>query len=207
MTVRVALLGCFALVLVACATPPPPPAPEVAPSEQIVLLPHADGTPSSIVVQSRNSEVVLSTPYSSVEVGAGGGLKPIAADEGSVKARYATEIQALPRRPTHFQVYFELNSTRLTRKSQPVLAEIQKEAALYPAPEVIAIGHADAIGQEKNNMQLSYRRAEVVRAALIRAGIAADRIQAVGRGTEEPLVPTPAHVPEPRNRVVVIRIR
>ena len=66
---------------------------------------------------------------------------------------------------------------------------------------------ADAIGAERNNMHLSYRRAQVVREALIRAGIGAERIQAVGRGTEEPLVHTPNHVPEPRNRVVEIRIR
>lgn len=201
-----ALLVCVTLGLAACATPPPKKPVPFAPSEQIVLLPHADGTPSSIVVETGSAEVVLSTPYSSVEV-ASDGLKPLPADEASVKARYATEIQALPRRPTHFFVYFELNSTRLTRASQPVLAEIQKQVALFPAPEVIAIGHADAIGAERNNMHLSYRRAQVVREALVRAGIIAERIQAVGRGTEEPLVPTPNHVPEPRNRVVEIRIR
>ncbi|MDD5168768.1 MAG: hypothetical protein PHN75_08120 [Syntrophales bacterium] len=51
------------------------------------------------------------------------------------------------------------------------------------------------------------KRVEVVRTVMIAAGIAGERIDAVGRGKREPLVPTEEGVAEPRNRRVEISIR
>jgi outer membrane protein OmpA-like peptidoglycan-associated protein len=64
-------------------------------------------------------------------------------------------------------------------------------------------GHADTVGAASANLALSQRRAENVVAALTqRYGIAADRLSAVGVGSDRLVVPTPDQTAEPRNRVV-----
>ena len=49
------------------------------------------------------------------------------------------------------------------------------------------IGHADRIGTEKYNLNLSQRRANAVKTYLVRQGIPAGKINAVGRGKSEPV--------------------
>ncbi len=52
---------------------------------------------------------------------------------------------------------------------------------------VHVIGHSDRIGAARANMALSNRRAGAVRDYLVQAGVPADRITAVGRGSVEPV--------------------
>lgn len=53
---------------------------------------------------------------------------------------------------------------------------------------VIAVGHTDRIGSEAYNKKLSARRAEAVKAYLVKEkGIAAERIYADGKGEAEPV--------------------
>jgi len=47
-------------------------------------------------------------------------------------------------------------------------------------------GHTDSIGGAKSNQLLSERRAEAVRARIIKAGIAAGRLNAAGYGATRP---------------------
>ncbi len=64
-------------------------------------------------------------------------------------------------------------------------------------------GHTDTVGTASENLALSQRRAEAsVQYLSAKFGISADRLQAVGMGFEELLVPTKAGVSEPRNRRV-----
>jgi outer membrane protein OmpA-like peptidoglycan-associated protein len=49
-------------------------------------------------------------------------------------------------------------------------------------------------------MRLSKRRADAVKAALVKEGIAAGNISVFAKGETEPLVPTPDGVREPQNR-------
>jgi outer membrane protein OmpA-like peptidoglycan-associated protein len=66
-------------------------------------------------------------------------------------------------------------------------------------------GHTDTVGSRELNQALSERRAAAVRNYLMqRHGIAADRLEAIGRGQEALLVPTGDNVPEPRNRRVQV---
>ena len=74
-------------------------------------------------------------------------------------------------------------------------------------PDVVVIGHTDALGSDQVNDALARQRAETVRAELIRRGVAPENIQASGRGKREPLIPTPDGIAEPRNRRVEIFVR
>jgi outer membrane protein OmpA-like peptidoglycan-associated protein len=49
------------------------------------------------------------------------------------------------------------------------------------------IGHADRIGSEKYNLNLSQRRANAVKAYLVRQGVPAGKINTEGRGESEPV--------------------
>jgi outer membrane protein OmpA-like peptidoglycan-associated protein len=73
--------------------------------------------------------------------------------------------------------------------------------------DVLVVGHTDAVGTDASNDALGQRRADVVRAALIRQGLPADAVRAISRGKRELVIPTPAGVAEARNRRVEIVVR
>jgi len=65
------------------------------------------------------------------------------------------------------------------------------------------VGHTDATGRADYNKRLSERRAQaVVNYMATRYGVARQRLDAAGVGSEDPLVSTSG--PEPRNRRVQI---
>jgi outer membrane protein OmpA-like peptidoglycan-associated protein len=75
------------------------------------------------------------------------------------------------------------------------------------SPEIVVIGHTDRVGTLEYNDKLSLKRADVVRAALVAAGVPPGQIDIAGRGEREPAVATPDEIAEPRNRRVEIMVR
>ncbi|MEJ0046594.1 MAG: OmpA family protein [Rhodospirillales bacterium] len=66
-------------------------------------------------------------------------------------------------------------------------------------------GHTDTVGNPDTNRSLSQQRAEAVTAFLVsKFGMSADKLQAVGLGSDSLIVPTPDQTPEPRNRAVKV---
>ena len=104
-------------------------------------------------------------------------------------------------------LYFEAGGNVLTQESQAALASIRKEIAERPASEVMVIGHTDRVGNAELSDKLSLTRAEGIRDLLIESGVAVDKLEAVGRGERDPLVPTADDVDEPKNRRVEINVR
>jgi hypothetical protein len=103
-----------------------------------------------------------------------------------------------------FMVFFDWDRSDLSAQATTT---IQQAAAAYKAnsgARVTAIGHTDTSGPNDYNMALSLRRANTVKAALVRAGVPAGAIDATGKGEEGLLVPTADGVREPQNRRVEI---
>jgi outer membrane protein OmpA-like peptidoglycan-associated protein len=72
----------------------------------------------------------------------------------------------------------------------------------------IVSGHTDHSGDAANNKELSARRAQVMVKELIANGVSADDIEAVGMGSEQPLVAkddTPAKKAKNRRYEVTVR--
>lgn len=66
-------------------------------------------------------------------------------------------------------------------------------------------GHTDTVGSSTYNLALSQQRADAVTQYLeSKFSIPSSRLEAVGRGEQGLLVPTPPQTPEPRNRRVQI---
>jgi len=69
---------------------------------------------------------------------------------------------------------------------------------------IVVTGHTDTVGSLAYNQRLSERRADAVKAEMVREGLNANDITTVGRNFSEPLVPTGPGVREPQNRRAVI---
>ena len=86
-------------------------------------------------------------------------------------------------------IYFDLDRATIEPGSLPILDAVAKAISERPQVKVRVEGHTDSTGSEPHNRRLSQRRAEAVAKYLEQKGIAADRLDAVGRGSGRPIAP------------------
>ena len=79
-------------------------------------------------------------------------------------------------------VFFDFNSSILKPGSYAELDRVAGVLNQYPQTLIRIEGHTDQIGDEQYNQQLSERRADAVRNALLQRGIDPARMTAVGMG-------------------------
>jgi OmpA-OmpF porin, OOP family len=200
----------FGLVVASCARAPVVPSAPVAtppPADLYVLLPGHNGAIGAITVSHGSDRQMLADPYAAVRITSDGRLEPGRVTEQEVRAVFGPALDAQPPAPASFVLYFVFGTDQLTPESSRALADVMAEVRRRPDPEIVITGHTDRVGGLTQNDALSLQRAERVRQEVLGLGIAADRVQAVGRGEREPLVPTEDEVPEPRNRRVEITVR
>ena len=183
------------LLLCGCAT-----------KASVVLLPEADGKPTAISVRHGNSEVVLDQPYASADVKTIG-VRRAQSSADDVQQRFGAALAAQPARPQTFVLYFVEGKEEFTEESKQLVATVLTEVARRPVPDVLVVGHTDAVGSDQFNDALGLRRAEFVRTALIDAGVPASDVQAISRGKRALAIQTPDGRAEPRNRRVEIIVR
>lgn len=198
-------LALLTLLLAACA------------QDRVILLPQPDGSPSAVLFQpKRGGQAILAQPYATVEssrnylselLNTPNELTTHLSDPAEVARRYKALADALPMRPKTFIVYFESGEGRLTAESEARMAEILAALKSLPAPELVITGHTDSVGSISANDQISEKRAEIIRNRLIEQGVPAKRMEAIGRGKRQLLIPTADGVPEAQNRRVEIRLK
>jgi len=175
-------------------------------TDHVVLLPGPDGRTGALSVTAASGEMVLSEPYTGVDV-AGGKVTRLSTSAAMVREAFGPLLDMQPARPRFFVVHFEAGKDVLTPASRGLLANIGAELAALPAGEAVVIGHTDRMGAREFNDRLSLQRAELVRERLVGAGVPRDAISVAGRGEREPVVVTADEVAEPRNRRVDIKLR
>jgi len=175
-------------------------------SERVVLLPSSDGRPGAVVVRDAGGEIRLDRPYAATARRVGSNETYQASPE-HVEERFGAALAAQPMRPKSYILYFEVGSNQLTAESQAEFAKLRSEVGERAAAEVMVIGHTDTVGNAQGNDALSLKRAESVRDLLVEAGVAGEKVEAVGRGERELLVPTADEIDEPKNRRVEINLR
>ncbi len=106
--------------------------------------------------------------------------------------------------PRNYVVFFGWDSAELTPEARSVVQAAAQSARESRATRIELTGHADRSGPDAYNLALSQRRAEAVKAELVRLGVAAGQIGATARGETQPLIPTADGVREPQNRRVQI---
>jgi outer membrane protein OmpA-like peptidoglycan-associated protein len=172
----------------------------------VVLLPENDGKPTAVTVTQGEKTIVLDQPYAAADV-TWRGARAFQSSAQDVQARFGAALAAQPLRADTFVLYFIEGKDELTDESRRQFDAILSEVARRPVPDVLVVGHTDAVGSHPLNDALGLQRAQAVRTALIAVGIPDADIQAISRGKRAPAVPTADGVAEPRNRRVEIIIR
>lgn len=98
-------------------------------------------------------------------------------------------------------VFFDFDSSNL---KPGAYREIDRTAGVlnrYPQTTILVEGHTDSKGAEAYNQQLSERRAQAVRDALVNRGVDARRLRVIGYGESQPISSSDA-----MNRRVELRI-
>jgi outer membrane protein OmpA-like peptidoglycan-associated protein len=178
------------------------------PRNVVVLMPDDTGTVGKADVTSAGATVTLDSGLAAV------GTKPGAAPGEVFTAKaedvsdaFAGALAATPRKPVSYIIYFLNRQTVPETSSRADLDAAVAAAKSMPNVDISVSGHADATGSDAENLNLSLRRAETVRDALVAGGVAADAIEITYHGANNPLVPSRPGVPEPRNRRVEVTIR
>jgi outer membrane protein OmpA-like peptidoglycan-associated protein len=82
---------------------------------------------------------------------------------------------------------FGVNSAELRSSFKPALQQVAQKALPGSLVSIRLEGHTSSSGTKHDNEQLSQMRADMVRQELIRYGVSADRIAAVGLGASAPV--------------------
>jgi hypothetical protein len=105
-------------------------------------------------------------------------------------------------------IFFDFNSDRIKKESDPILKELGAALARHPDWTLTIEGHTDNVGGDAYNLRLSERRAAAVRRALVeRHGIAPERLRSAGFGMTSPIEPNDTSEGRARNRrVELVRV-
>lgn len=121
---------------------------------------------------------------------AAGPAAPVPAPVAPPPPPVAAVVPAKPAVEAHFnaETLFDFDRAVVKPEGRKILDEkIVASMKMHPEVELLVItGHADRIGTEAYNQDLSERRANAVKAYLVTQGIAAERMSASGKGESEP---------------------
>lgn len=84
--------------------------------------------------------------------------------------------------------FFDLDKYDLKKEYEVQLDEVVEAMAEYPDAKFEISGHTDSRGDDNYNLKLSKKRAEFVRELLIKRGVDANILVAVGKGETEPII-------------------
>lgn len=119
----------------------------------------------------------------------------------------APPTPAAPRPPVNLiNVYFDFNQSGLSLEGKQIVQQLANQLKANPSAAITVTGKTDLSGSGDYNLALSKRRAEAVRAELVKDGVAAGRITVQAVGKSQPPVATADGVREPRNRVVEVTL-
>jgi outer membrane protein OmpA-like peptidoglycan-associated protein len=103
-------------------------------------------------------------------------------------------------------VLFDFDRSELKPGGQRAVAELARFLDEYPERNVMIEGFTDSVGSEEYNQNLSLRRANSVRRALIDRGISSNRIETVGYGVRYPVASNQTESGRQQNRRVEVII-
>ncbi|AWT09614.1 OmpA family protein [Stutzerimonas frequens] len=107
---------------------------------------------------------------------------------------------------TFGDVLFDLDKAELKPAGMRGIQKLAEFLNENPERKVVVEGYTDSTGSDSYNQQLSERRAQSVRRALIHAGVDPQRIQAVGYGEQYPVASNDSPSSRAMNRRVEVTI-
>ena len=119
------------------------------------------------------------------------GTDPLVADDDVVKLGVPIVLDGIT---------FATGKADITPESESTLKKALKTLTTYPDISVEISGHTDNVGNAKKNQKLSEQRANAVKDWLIKNGVNASRLSAVGYGSQKPIVPNDTNENKTKNR-------
>jgi OmpA-OmpF porin, OOP family len=103
-------------------------------------------------------------------------------------------------------INFDVDKANIKPEYQPILDEAASTLKSKPDVKVVITGHTDNTGTADYNMGLSERRAKSVMQYFASKGISASRMQAVGRGMNDPVADNKTKDGRALNRRVELKV-
>ena len=104
------------------------------------------------------------------------------------------------------EVSFDFDSAEIKPAFRPTLQRLAEVLIKYDRSRALIVGHTDSVGPEDYNLDLSLRRAEAVRDALVAYGVPPERLSVEGRGEAEPRASNATEAGRQLNRRVEILV-
>ena len=105
------------------------------------------------------------------------------------------------------KIRFESGKATIDPDSSGLLDNMIETAMRCPSASIEVGGHTDSDGDEAGNLALSQRRAQAVVDYLVKAGIPADRLTAVGYGQSQPVASNDTDQGKAQNRRIEFVVR
>lgn len=175
---------------------------------RVILLPDEDGKTGSVVVRNQSSSTTLDKPYTYTNVSndkSSISVEPI--EKNKVAEEYQLLLDAEPAKPVYFILYFEHDSTKLTKKSQALIPKVFKAAEEREPSEISVIGHTDTMGSFEYNNKLALQRANIIAEILRKYNTILKNLDVKSHGENDPLVLTKDGISEGKNRRVEVMVR
>lgn len=177
------------------------------PKSYVVLLEDPDGTTGAITVTDSRGTHDLTQKGYGVNLDTTKKAEPFEVRDEKIQKDFGKALAVQPDPPVTFTLYFYTGTTDLTSQSQGKIKDIVSTIAEKQVTYVEIFGHSDRKGDSEKNYRLAYERALAVKQILIDSGVPPEIIVAVtSHGEENPIVPTPDGVAEPKNRRVEVII-
>lgn len=103
-------------------------------------------------------------------------------------------------------IFFDYNQASLRPESNAELMQMAGMMQKNPTFNLKLLGYTDNSGSSAYNLDLSKRRAEAARTALVGLGVAPERISAEGLGEADPVAPNTTETNRARNRRVMMQL-
>ncbi len=101
---------------------------------------------------------------------------------------------------------FDFNRDIVKGQFVPTLREVSGVLRDYPQTTIDVLGHADSVGADDYNQNLSERRALNISSVLIQSGVIRERVIATGFGERQPVADNSTDSGRARNRRVEVMI-
>ena len=192
--------GVFLVFLTSCAS---------SKKSLFVLQSDPDGKTGEIVVANAAGSQALTRPGDATEVKDANTppSAPFRVEEAEIAKTFGPALAARPAPPALYLLYFRTGSTDLMAESEKLITEILQSIKARQSVDIRVVGHTDRVGTRQGNYTLALDRALQIKGILISKGVDPAIIEVDSHGEDNPLIPTPNEVPEPRNRRVEVTVR
>ncbi len=99
-------------------------------------------------------------------------------------------------------IHFDYNKATIQTESMPIIQQLAAMLKEHPEVALKIEGHTDSDGSANYNLELSQKRAEAVKAALVKAGVEAQRLSTGGYGASKPVASNDTDAGKAQNRRV-----